>query len=77
MTRPLLAVSGLTTLFESSHGVIRAVDDVSLSLDHGRRLGVVGESGSGKTQTFFSIFGLTTGAPGIVQDVRVWARSIC
>ncbi len=66
MPQPLLSITGLTTWFGSPQGTVRAVDDVSLTLDAGHTLGVVGESGSGKTQTFFSILGLSSGAPGVV-----------
>jgi len=66
MSQPLLSIDGLTTWFASPQGAVRAVDDVSVTLNAGHRLGVVGESGSGKTQTFFSIFGLSHGAPGVV-----------
>ncbi len=66
MSQPLLSIAGLTTWFASPQGTVRAVDDVSLTLDAGRKLGVVGESGSGKTQTFFSVLGLSSGVPGVV-----------
>src|SRR5258706_606551 len=57
---PLLTVSGLRTHFTSFGGsrVIRAVDDVSFTLNEGESLGLVGESGSGKTTTCLSIVGL-------------------
>jgi peptide/nickel transport system ATP-binding protein len=44
---PLVRASGLVKEFDG----IRAVDDVSLSLERGRTLALVGESGSGKTTT--------------------------
>ena len=38
--------------------MLRAVDDVSLTLAESRTLGLVGESGSGKSVTALSIMGL-------------------
>ena len=54
----LLEVRGLVTEFHTRDGVLRAVNDVSFSLERGEVLGLVGESGSGKTVTGFSILGL-------------------
>jgi peptide/nickel transport system ATP-binding protein len=58
--RHLLEVSHLSTSFATSRGLLRAVDDVSLTLDRGETLGVVGESGSGKSvlvRTIMNILG--------------------
>ncbi|RTL72873.1 MAG: ABC transporter ATP-binding protein [Hyphomicrobiales bacterium] len=53
---PLLQVSGLNKTFRTSHGlfgrserVVRAIDQVNLTLFEGETLGIVGESGSGKS----------------------------
>ncbi|MFI7704165.1 dipeptide ABC transporter ATP-binding protein [Nonomuraea sp. NPDC049480] len=51
----LLEVRGLRTEFATAAGVVRAVNDVSLTLRRGQILGVVGESGSGKSVTARSI----------------------
>jgi oligopeptide/dipeptide ABC transporter ATP-binding protein len=55
----LLDVRDLRVAFRTRDGVVRAVNDVSLSLERGRTLGLVGESGSGKTVTALTILGLT------------------
>ena len=67
---PLLRVEGLRMHFFTKAGVVKAVDDVSLSLDRGRVLGLVGESGSGKSMTGYSIMGLVD-APGRIVAGRI------
>ena len=49
MTKPLLQVTNLTKNFRVGGGVVRAVDDVSISVLAGETLGLVGESGCGKS----------------------------
>ena len=51
----LLEVRGLRTEFATDAGVVRAVNDVSITVPRGRVVGVVGESGSGKSVTARSI----------------------
>jgi len=45
----LLRVEDLKTYFYTITGVVRAVDNVSFSLNRGEVLGLAGESGCGKT----------------------------
>jgi len=45
----LLSVRNLKVYFEAGKSVIRAVDGVSLDVQHGETLGLVGESGCGKS----------------------------
>lgn len=54
----LLEVRGLKTHFHTREGVVKAVDEVDLSVDRGDVLGLVGESGCGKSVTSLSIMGL-------------------
>ena len=49
MSGALLSVEGVAVDLPTSHGNLRAVDQVDLSLAAGRTLGIVGESGCGKT----------------------------
>ena len=54
----LLEVKGLQTHFFMRRGVVKALDDVSFSIDKGEALGLVGESGCGKSVTALSILRL-------------------
>ena len=55
---PLLDVAHLRARFETEHGEVPAVNDVSFSISARETLAVVGESGSGKSVTALSIMGL-------------------
>lgn len=55
---PLLEIQNLCVGFHLNTQLLPAVDQVSLSLHHGKTLGIVGESGSGKTLTALSILRL-------------------
>jgi len=70
MTAPLLAVEGLRMHFFTKAGVVRAVDDVSFSVERGQIVGLVGESGSGKSMTGYSILGLVD-PPGRIVGGRI------
>ena len=58
----LLDVEQLSVSFHTPDGIVKAVRDLSFSLEAGKTLGVVGESGSGKSVMSQTIMGLTTGA---------------
>ena len=66
----VLQIENLRTHFFTKAGVVKAVDDVSFSIDKGQILGLVGESGSGKSMTGYSIMGLID-PPGRVIEGRI------
>ena len=63
----ILKVEGLRTYFHTDDGIVKAVDDVDLTIPEGMTLGVVGESGSGKSVTSLTIMGLL---PEKVAEIR-------
>ena len=58
MANTLLDVKDLKTYFFTRRGVVKAVDEVSFTLDVGETMGLVGESGCGKTITSLSLLQL-------------------
>ncbi len=57
----LLEVKHLHTFFKTRKGIVKAVNDVSYTLEQGRTIGIVGESGSGKSVSAMSILRLLDG----------------
>jgi len=55
---PLLRIEGLRLSIRTDAGNARVLDDISVSLDSGRVLGVVGESGCGKSTLVRAILGI-------------------
>jgi peptide/nickel transport system ATP-binding protein len=63
-TAAVLEIKGLQTYLFTRAGIVKAVDDVSFSLQRGETLAVVGESGCGKSMTALSIMRLVPNPPG-------------
>jgi len=59
MSKVLLDIKNLRLSFFTPAGEVKALNDVSVSLEEGDVLGIVGESGSGKSVTAYSVMGLT------------------
>lgn len=71
----LLEVQGLKTYFYTEAGVVKAVDQVDVSVRPGEVLGLVGESGCGKSVTSFSIMRLIE-PPGKIIEGRVFFKGM-
>ncbi|MDA9091216.1 dipeptide ABC transporter ATP-binding protein [Porticoccaceae bacterium] len=63
----LLEVEGLKVYFHTRNGVVKAVDDVSFSVDCGETLAIAGESGSGKSVTCYSLLDLLPKPPARIE----------
>src|SRR5262245_26215302 len=74
MAGPVLEAKNIVKHFPVKRGllsrevaVVRAVDDISFSIDPGKTLGVVGESGCGKTTTAKMVLMLERPTGGIMR----------
>lgn len=67
----LLKVDNLSTWFYTDDGIVKAVNDVSFSLNKGHTLGIVGESGCGKSITSLSVMRLIDSPPGKIVGGKI------
>jgi oligopeptide/dipeptide ABC transporter ATP-binding protein len=66
---PVLQVRRLTTEFKTHAGPLRAVNDMSFSLERGRVLAIIGESGSGKSALLRTILGIQPASARVEGEV--------
>jgi peptide/nickel transport system ATP-binding protein len=55
MSVPLLDVRDLTVEFQTRRGIVRAVQNINISVGRGETIAIVGESGSGKSVTSYAV----------------------
>ena len=67
----LLEVKNLSTHFFTDDGLVKAVDNISYSLNEGETLGLVGESGCGKSVSALSLLRLIPNPPGKIVSGKV------
>ena len=68
---PLLEVRALHTEFRTGAGLVRAVDGISYTVEHGETVAIVGESGSGKSVGALSILRLIPDPPGRITNGEI------
>lgn len=69
-TTPALQVENLRVYYWTSRGPVKAVDDVSFTIQRNERFGFIGESGCGKTTTIMAILRLIK-KPGKIESGRI------
>ncbi|MEA3350572.1 MAG: ABC transporter ATP-binding protein [Chloroflexota bacterium] len=69
---PILEIKNLKTRFFTTDGVVKAVNDVSYSMEDDEILGVVGESGCGKSVHALSIMQLVPDPPGKITNGEIF-----
>ncbi len=67
----LLEIKNLKTYFDVRGGILKAVDDVSITIEAGETLGLVGESACGKSVTAASVMRLVPIPPGRIAGGKV------
>ena len=72
----LLEINNLSISFDTPDGKVKAVNDVSFTLNHNESLAIVGESGSGKTQLVFSILGLLANNSTVKGSIKYNSEEI-
>jgi peptide/nickel transport system ATP-binding protein len=65
--QPLLDVRNLTVEFATRRGIVKAVQQVDISVAKGETLGIVGESGSGKSVTSYAVMRILDRAGKIAE----------
>ena len=68
MSQPILEVEHLCTSFLQGNTELRAVDDLSYTVEAGSCVAIIGESGSGKSVSALSILRLIPYPPGIIKS---------
>ncbi len=64
---PLITVKHLKKYFDTPQGTLHAVDDVSLSIQKGKTMGIVGESGCGKSTLGRTLIHLLESTGGTIE----------
>lgn len=70
---PLLEIKDVTVEFATRRGLVRAVEQINISLAKGETLGIVGESGSGKSVTSYAVMRILDRAGAIASGSVVFS----
>lgn len=69
--KKLLEFKNLVTEFHTEGSTVKAVNNISFTLNKGETIGIVGESGSGKSVTSLSAMRLIPTPPGVISSGEI------
>jgi len=76
MDNKLLEIKNLSVQYITSDSVVKAVNNISLTIGRGESLGLVGETGAGKTTTALSIMQLIPNPPGKIVNGEIILENV-
>ena len=68
----IMSIEDLRVLYNTTYGLVRAVDGFSMYARPGEMIGICGPSGCGKTTSFLTLLGIARGVPGVVSGKAVY-----
>jgi oligopeptide/dipeptide ABC transporter ATP-binding protein len=71
VTETLLDITGLSVRFFTYQGIVKALEDVNLTVSKGEILGLVGETGCGKSVLARSVLRLIADPPGKIAGGKI------
>jgi len=72
----LLVIKNLTIVYTIEEGIVKAVDDIDITLNKGETLGLVGESGCGKSTLALSVLRLIPSHSGEITGGKISFKGV-
>jgi len=71
LNKNILEIKDLVIQYKTRKGIVKAVNNINLSIEKGETTGIVGETGAGKTTTALGILRLISDPPGKIINGEI------